>query len=128
MAVSEWIYKQLKNNAGVSAITTDIYPIIRQETNDLPAVVYELYDVEPVDSKGLAPTVDVWDCDITAFAETYTECETLSEAVRTALDRQSGTQGSTTVDDCWVDGYDTEPYQTNEIFALTYSFKIRAKR
>ena len=128
MAVSEWIYKQLINNAGVNAITTAVYPLVRQEESTLPAVVYELFDIEPIDTKGVAPTVDVWDCDITAFAEDYTSCETLVEAVRTALDRQSGTQGSTTVDDCWVEGFNSEKIDNTEIFALTYSFKIRAKR
>jgi len=127
--VDEWVYKQMNAATAITTIVgTAIYPIIRQEESELPAVVYDLIGIEINDTKKIASTVDVWDCDIIAFSETYAQGRTLIEAVRTALDRKTGTQGSTVVDDCWVDGYNQEKIDDTEIFAFTYSFKVRTKR
>lgn len=127
--VDEWIYKTLSGTTAITAVVDDeIYPIIRQEEGALPAIVYDILGIEPIDTKGIAATVDIWDCEITAFTETYSSGRTLIELVRTALDRQSGTEGTTVVDDCWVESYSQDKIDKTEIFTFSYTFKIRTKR
>jgi len=86
------IYSILTNDSDVSAIIgTKVYPQIAAQGAAFPFVVYVLQDNSPSDTKSGVSTLDEVRYDIVAAAETYSELTDLTEKVRTALDRYTGT-------------------------------------
>jgi hypothetical protein len=96
--IEQAIYTILAGNAAVGAIAGDrISPHQRVQGTALPAVVYQVEDLEPM--RGLSGTVGLTSAtlSVTAIAETYSSSRSLAAAVIGALNGAAGTYGSVVI-------------------------------
>jgi len=92
----EAVYSLLNDVTAITDIVgTSIYPLIREEESDMPALMMEITNINPVDTNSGAK-VSAYDVDIHSYTQTVKESNSLMLLVRSALDRVEGT----------VSGYD----------------------
>lgn len=123
------IYSILAENSGVSTVVgTRIYPQIAEQGAAFPFIVYVLRDIEPSDTKSGASTLDEIRYDIIAAAETYAALASLTERIRLALDRFSGTVSGIVVDSIQFTDLDVTNEPNTETYLSSSEFVVRVKR
>ena len=123
------IYTILTEDAGVSAVVgTRVYPQIAAQGAAFPFVVYVLQDNTPSDTKSGVSTLDEIRYDIVAAAETYTALSSLTERIRLALDRYSGTVSGIVVDSIQFTELDVDNDPATETFVSSSEYILRIKR
>ena len=123
------IYSILAENSGVaSSVGTRIYPQIAEQGAAFPFIVYVLRDIEPSDTKSGASTLDEIRYDIIAAAETYAALASLTERIRLALDRFSGTISGIVVDSIQFTDLDVTNEPDTETYLSSSEFVVRVKR
>ena len=123
------IYTILTEDAGVSAVVgTRVYPQVAAQGAAFPFVVYVLQDNSPSDTKSGVSTLDEVRYDIVAAAETYTELSSLTERIRLALDRYSGTVSGIVVDSIQFTELDVDNDPATETFVSSSEYILRIKR
>ena len=125
--VGKAIYNILSNNSGVTSITTRISPLLIGQTLNLPAVVYSQIDTDPNDTKNGVSLLDEIQIEVDAIAETYEGAEDLASAIRTALDRYTGTANGVKVQSVQFNNEsDTLEKVQNGFYTITqdYTFRI----
>lgn len=123
------IYTILTENAGVSAVVgTRVYPQVAAQGAAFPFVVYVLQDNTPSDTKSGVSTLDEIRYDIVAAAETYTALSSLTERIRLALDRYSGTVSGIVVDSIQFTELDVDNDPATETFVSSSEYILRIKR
>lgn len=123
------IYSILAENSGVSTVVgTRIYPQIAEQGAAFPFIVYVLKDIEPSDTKSGASTLDEIRYDIIAAAETYAALASLTERIRLALDRFSGTVSGIVVDSIQFTDLDVTKEPDTETYLSSSEFVVRIKR
>lgn len=123
------IYDILTNTASVTDIvSTRIYPSRIPQGETLPAVTFQRIGNEPQDDKDGVSDLDVITLDIDMFGKSLSELKTLSGAIRTALDRFSGTRVGIIIDSIrYVT--DRDLYENSkEIHHINQEYSIRQKR
>ena len=80
-----------------------IYPYMRQQGQDFPAIVYTLDSTEPAHGLGGSLSLTRANLAIEQWAETYNEAKQLAEKVKNALDNYSGTSESVAIKSCYHD-------------------------
>jgi len=87
MKAGRWIFSVLKNNRPLARqVGSRIYPISIPQDAEYPAIVY-MCDYEPADlNKQQVATADNVKLTLRIWATKYTDCETIDELVRDALD------------------------------------------
>jgi len=95
--IGKSIYYLLSNASGVTNIvSTRIYPARIPQIKDFPAISYHKISHEPTNQKDAVSGFDKVSFDIILWGKNYEQINTLSAAVRTALDRISiSSQGVT---------------------------------
>lgn len=88
----------LSTNAGVGALvggtgmgTARVFPGELPQGQNYPAIVVDQFDTEPFDTKSGVSAVDNETIKVFCYAETAVGAADLSQAVRTAIDGNSGT-------------------------------------
>ena len=123
------IYTILTENAGVSAVVgTRVYPQVAAQGAAFPFVVYVLQDNTPSDTKSGVSTLDEIRYDIVAAAETYSALSSLTERIRLALDRYSGTVSGIVVDSIQFTELDVDNDPATETFVSSSEYILRIKR
>ena len=123
------IYTILTENAGVSAVVgTRVYPQVAAQGAAFPFVVYVLQDNTPSDTKSGVSTLDEIRYDIVAAAETYSALSSLTERIRLALDRYSGTVSGIVVDSIQFTELDVDNDPATETFVSSSEYSLRIKR
>ena len=125
--VGKAIYNILSNDSGVTSITTRISPLLIGQTLNLPAVVYSQIDTDPNDTKNGVSLLDEIQIEVDAIAETYSGAEDLAAAIRTALDRYTGTANGVKVQSVQFNNEsDTLEKVQNGLYTITqdYTFRI----
>jgi len=123
------IYSILTNDSDVSAlIGTRVYPQVAAQEAAFPFVVYVLQDNTPSDTKSGVSTLDEIRYDIVAAAETYSELTDLTEKIRTALDRYTGTVEGVVVDSIQFTELDVDNDPATETFVSSSEYILRIKR
>lgn len=130
MIIGKAIYDILSNDTDVAALVGDrIYPnIVDQSKVGLAAVIYKVDNTEPTNTKDGPSTLDVIRVYVWALAEGYDECHELSEKVRVALDRTSGTFAGVVVDSIMFDSRDDDDYDADlnkHFVSNVYSIRVR---
>jgi hypothetical protein len=102
----------LKAAAGVTAIVGSgdnarIYPLERPQGTAIPAIIVRSLSDEPEDTKDGAATFTNTTIGVYSQASTYGGALALAAAVRTALDRASGTYGGEEIDTIFYQDQDT---------------------
>jgi hypothetical protein len=123
------IYSILTSDSDVSAIVgTRVYPQIAAQEAAFPFVVYILSDIEPSDTKSGVSTLDEARYEVLAVCETYAEVADLTNKIRTALDRYTGTVAGVVIDSIQFTDIDTSNDDKNEVYLTSSEYIIRVKR
>lgn len=96
--IEQAVYTILSGNAGVDALCGDrISPHQRLQGTALPALVYQIDDLEPI--RGLSGTVGLTAATltVTSIDTTYAGARGLAAAVIAALNGATGTYGTTVI-------------------------------
>ena len=120
------IYTILTEDAGVSAVVgTRVYPQVAAQGAAFPFVVYVLQDNTPSDTKSGVSTLDEIRYDIVAAAETYSALSSLTERIRLALDRYTGTVSGIVVDSIQFTELDVDNDPATETFVSSSEYILR---
>ena len=129
MTEGKAIYSILTSDSDVSAIIgTRVYPQIAAQGAAFPFVVYVLQDTSPSDTKSGVSTLDEVRYDIVVASETYAEASDLTNKIRTALDRYTGTVAGVVIDSIQFIDLDADNDPGTETFVTSSEYIIRVKR
>ena len=125
------IYSLLAADSTVGSICGDrIYPTIAPQRTPSPFLVYTLVYSDPHDDKDGVSDLDVERWQLSAFADTYSVAQELTEATRTVIERYSGTVAGVVIQSVRFIGTQDlfeDEMQDNGIYhkATDYSFRIQ---
>lgn len=123
------IYSILVNDADVNAtVSGRIFPQIAAQGAAFPFAVYVLQDTSPSDTKSGVSTLDEVRYDIVVAAETYAEATDLTEKIRLALDRYTGTVAGINVDSIQFIDLDVDNDPDTETFVSSSEYILRVRR
>ena len=129
MTEGKAIYSILTSDSDVSAIVgTRVYPQIAAQGAAFPFVVYVLQDTSPSATKSGVSTLDEVRYDIVVASETYAEASDLTNKIRTALDRYTGTVAGVVIDSIQFIDLDADNDPGTETFVTSSEYIIRVKR
>lgn len=129
MTEGKAIYSILTSDADVNALVSGrVYPQIAAQGAAFPFVVYLLTNVGPSDTKSGVSTLDEVRYDIVVAAETYAVAADLTEKVRTAIDRYTGTVAGVTIDSVQFQSMDADNDPATETFVTSSEYIIRVRR
>ena len=129
MTEGKAIYSILTSDSDVSAIVgTRVYPQIAAQGAAFPFVVYVLQDTSPSDTKSGVSTLDEVRYDIVVASETYAEASDLTNKIRTALDRYTGTVAGVVIDSIQFIDLDADNDPSTVTFVTSSEYIIRVKR
>jgi len=125
MNIGKSIFKLLSDAAAVTAITgTRIYPNRISQVKDYPAISYMQLTTIPTNQKDDVSGYDQVEYDIDCFSKDYLQLNTLSTAIRTALDKKNiSSQGDNVIDIRFqneFEGYNDEA----EVYQKTLQFRF----
>lgn len=105
MAVAEEALRaRLVAVAGVTALVSSrVYPVKLPQSATLPAVTYQRISTVREGAMGADSDIVRVRVQVTSWADSYSGVKSLSEAVRAALQRYSGTSAAVDVRDCFLD-------------------------
>lgn len=131
------IYEILRANSGVQALignfaagqwSVRVSPLRLAQTLAKPNVTYQLVGSDPSDTKSGASKLDQKRVYINCYDDEYGVAENVMEAVRTALDRYSGTVAGIKVQSIqYLDERDMYN-EAGELAGKQMEFKIRVER
>jgi hypothetical protein len=92
MIAGKALYYLLTNDGPVAAIVgTRIFPELADQEQVKPYIVYNIRSNDPSDVQSGPSSLDTASVEVNCYAPTYAAAIDLSDAVRTCLDRRSGT-------------------------------------
>lgn len=98
MIAGKAIYYLLTNDATISELVgTRVFPELADQEQAAPYVVYNIRSNDPSDVQGGPSALDTASIEVNCYATTYTGAIDLADAVRTCLDRRSGTYSGVNV-------------------------------
>lgn len=123
------IYSILTTDSAVNAIVSSrVYPQIAAQGAVFPFVVYVMQSTDPSDTKSGVSTLDEVRYDIVVASETYAEASDLTNKIRTALDRYTGTVAGVVIDSIQFIDLDADNDPGTETFLTSTEYIIRVKR
>ena len=129
MTEGKAIYTILTSDSDVNAIVgTRVYPQIAAQGAGFPFIVYVLQDTSPSDTKSGVSTLDEVRYDIVVASETYAEASDLTNKIRTALDRYTGTVAGVVIDSIQFIDLDVNNDPGTETYLTSAEYIIRVKR
>jgi hypothetical protein len=129
METGKAIYKLLKDSTDVGAICADrIYPELAQQDVDAPFVVYTVTDTTPSDTKNSTSKLDTARVELYCVSDDYEQSMDLGIAVRTSLDRQSGTISGVEVQSIDFDTSDIQFDADQRVYVLEQTYDVRIQR
>ena len=129
MEIGKAIYKLLKDSADVGAICADrIYPEMAQQDVDAPFIVYTVLDTTPSATKNATSKLDTGRVELYVVSDDYEQGMNLGIAVRTALDRQSGTISAVEVQSIDFDTSDITFDPDQRVYVLEQTYDVRIQR
>lgn len=128
MTEGKAIYSILTGDSAVSALVGNrVYPQIAAQGAAFPFVVYVLQDTSPSDTKSGVSTLDEVRYDIVVASESYAEASDLTNKIRTALDRYTGTVSGVVIDSIQFIDLDVDNDPATETYVTSSEYIIRVK-
>jgi hypothetical protein len=130
MSAGKAIYGILAGNTDVTdLISTRIYPDMATQKAAYPFAVYTITSTQPSDSKDGASVLDDVEFTVMLYASTYAGVQDISEKVRTALDRYTGTVESVSVQSIrFLDTRSAQMEFDKHIFIVNQAYSARINR
>lgn len=128
MTEGKAIYSILTGDSAVSALVGNrVYPQIAAQGAAFPFIVYVLQDTSPSDTKSGVSTLDEVRYDIVVASETYAEASDITNKIRTALDRYTGTVSGVVIDSIQFIDLDVDNDPATETYVTSSEYIIRVK-
>ena len=135
MNVGQIIYGRLSAVAGVTAlVSTRIYPDMAPQNAVFPYIVFQKLNTSPTDTKEGVSPLDKLLVQVDCYSNNYDNAHSLAAAVRTALDRYTGTINGHVVDkiifsnDSSGSPQDVPTSTGSMIYWASQDYEIRLKR
>ena len=106
MEIGKAIYNILVNDSDVNTLVSGrILPNVARTTTAFPFIIYQVTGQNPTQDKDGPSTLDTDSVMVSIYSGTYSEATNLSNKVRIALERTSGTFNGVQVQSIKYDGY-----------------------
>lgn len=129
MKYGKAIYSILSNHNSVTNIVSNrVYPVRAYNDAPFPYVVYTLISNDPVNEKHRVSTADIVSFQVSCFANNHEQAADLSEAVREALEKQSGTFNGIEVEDIAVISTNTGFDEDQDVHHIPLDFELFINR
>lgn len=130
MSAGKALYGILTAASGVtSLVSTRIYPDMATQQAAYPFIVYSVTNTLPTDSKDGPSGLDEVEFSVLCYSNTYTQAQDIASAVRTALDRTSGSYSGITVQSTrFVDSRSAQMDTDKHVFIVDQSYIMRISR
>jgi hypothetical protein len=129
METGKAIYRLLKDSTDVGAICADrIYPELAQQDADAPFIVYTVTDTTPSATKNATSKLDTARVELYCVSNDYETGMDLGIAVRSALDRVSGTVSGVEVQSIDFDTSDIQFDPDQRVYVLEQTYDVRIQR
>ena len=129
MNVGKALYNILSNDAEIVAICgTRVYPEIADQDAALPFIVYKVSDIQPSGTKSGSSSLDTARVDVYCVSEEYGEAMTISDEVRSALDRVGGTYTGVNIQSIDFDTADVEYDSDQRAYIAEATYNVRVLR
>ena len=135
MNVGQIIYGVLSAASGVTAlVSTRIYPDMAPQNDTFPYIVFQKLQTKPTDTKEGVSKLDKILVQVDCYSNNYDNAHSLAAAVRTALDRYTGTINGHVVDriifsnDSSGSPQDVPTSTGSMIYWASQDYEIRLKR
>lgn len=126
--VGDGIIQILTNDATVSSLVgTRVYPVTIPQGKSYPAIVYFIITELPEDTKNSYNDLDISRVQIDCMATDYATARSIHDAVRLALERNTGTHDSIVFDGVRKDITRTDFDDFLKIFSYSSDYYIRVK-
>ena len=99
----------------------NIFPLVRLQGSQIPAIVLQLVGSEPFDTKDRSPDFDLWRVEITVFNENPKDTWLACLAVRNALDSFAGNDN---VRQIRMTNAVSDVFEQIEVFSVTQQYDV----
>lgn len=118
----------LTNDSTITGyVGTKIYPILMEEDTLLPAISYNVIELDSVYMKANW-SHDVTHFEIRTYAKSYAECNSIATAVRNAFELKGGTYDTTIINAIYLEGYSEEYDLEGDSYNITLNFRTNVKQ
>jgi len=123
------LYSLLANDGTIAGfVGTHIFPQRRLQETDLPAITYNCVSNNPTNTKDGVSLLDTERWSVNVFSKSYQQAIDIAAAVRTELDRYSGTVEGVVVNSVSFAGRADLYEDWSEVHHLVLDFNVRIKR
>jgi hypothetical protein len=120
----------LKASPLIRTYTDRVRPSVAVQGENLPLITVTCEGIDPTDVKDTNSSVDYDDITVQINATTYDESYNIAAAVRTVLDRYTGTIGGIEVGTIRFEGSSdfTEQEASRTVYVTEHQYRLREKR
>lgn len=126
------VSKILRDNSDIVALVADrVYIDEAQQTKNLPFIILESRDVEPIDSKSGKAVNDVQIVGVFIYSTTHAQLRDISVMVREALDHMDeGVYNNIRIEECVYMGESgfSEKLENRNVYAKDQEYRLRVRR
>ena len=125
--IGKALYGKLNATAAVTAlVSTRIFPDMATQDATYPFIVYSNDATQPTDVKDSASPLDVVTMSVMIYSNSYSQAQDIAAAVRTALDRMTGTVQGVNVQSCRFEGQNSAQMEFDKhVFVIEQSYVFR---
>ena len=127
MQAGKAIYNILAASAVNSSVGGRMYPQLGPQNAVAPFIVYVLDNTDPSDTKSGVSTLDTAFYEVIVVSASYAEMATISDQVRAALDRYTGTVSGVEVQSIQFNNVDTDYDQESARYMAGLDFSLRIR-
>jgi hypothetical protein len=120
-----YLIDRLKATTEVTAVvgTSKIYPLSRLDGTAIPAIVLQMTDCEPVESKDRTLNLDLTTVEVTTLADNPKAAWDLSVYCRRSLNNFTSTE----ILSCAFTGWASDVFEARDVFTITSTYAVRVK-
>ena len=128
--IGKALYGKLSATSAVTAlVSTRIFPDMATQDATYPFIVYTNDATQPTDVKDSASPLDVVTMSVMIYSNSYSQAQDIAAAVRTALDRMTGTVQGVNVQSCRFEGQNSAQMEFDKhVFVIEQSYVFRHVR
>lgn len=128
--IGKALYGKLSATTAVTAlVSTRIFPDMATQDATYPFIVYTNDATQPTDVKDSASPLDVVTMSVMIYSNSYSQAQDIAAAVRTALDRMTGTVQGVNVQSCRFEGQNSAQMEFDKhVFVIEQSYVFRHVR
>jgi len=125
--IGKALYGKLSATAAVTAlVSTRIFPDMATQDATYPFIVYTNDATQPTDVKDSTSPLDVVTMSVMIYSNSYSQAQDIAAAVRTALDRMTGTVQGVNVQSCRFEGQNSAQMEFDKhVFVIEQSYVFR---